>query len=71
MKTIRNSNNMKSKIELNPKSWIIRTMAIFLSSLSAIDLLKQEYFLGLTFGSAWLMVLVFEKRMQRSEGKKS
>ncbi len=70
MKTIKISTNMKSKLKLNPKSWIIRTTAIFLSSLSVIDLLKQEYILGLSFGFAWAMILVLEKRIKKSESKK-
>ena len=41
-----------------------------LSTLSAIDLLKQEYFLSLSFGLAWLIILFIEKSIKNLDTNK-
>ena len=38
-------------------------MAIFTSTIAAIDLLKQEYALGLTLAIAWLLIVIAEKKI--------
>ncbi len=46
-------------------------MAIFASTLAAIDLLKQEYLTSLTLGTAWLLIVFAEKRMKNPPNQKN
>ncbi len=48
--------------------WLVRSMAILVSTIAAIDLLKQEYREGLILVLAWVFIISAERRMKSLSG---
>jgi len=51
------------------KKWIVRTIAIFISTLAVIDLLEQNYELSFMLGLAWMLIALAEQRMKTNSSQ--